>query len=512
MSEPWFENPVLPGTHPDPSVCRVGEDYYLVSSSFEYFPGIPLYHSRDLVHWRLLTHVLTRDSQLDLSGIKSSEGIFAPTIRYHDGTFYVITTNIGGGGSFLVSASDPEGPWSDPVWIRESGFTMDPSLFFEADGRAYYTRHDGGRRGAIVQAELDVKTGRLLSDPQRIWAGTGGIWPEGPHLYKLDRTYYLLISEGGTSFEHSVTVARADSPWGSFEPAPSNPLLSHRPLPEHPIQATGHADFVDTPDGKWWAVLLGVRPSREREHHLGRETFLAPVTWENGWPVINHGQPIELKMSRQGLPAPAPWPLPGARDEFTGEKLGNSWIFVRNPLQSNYSTQAHPGHLRLRSSSVSMDEVGSPTAVLQPQSSFDIDMSAQLNFVPQPGQRAGLVIRGNERNHYQLVVEAGRPGRAGEISVLLETTRFGVKKMVKRIRVKTSHVVLRIVGDRDKYQFYAETPGRARRLLGTATTAGTFAYEQTQSFTGAYVGLYAHHQEASQPAVVDISWFELRNL
>ncbi|HXS18123.1 MAG TPA: glycoside hydrolase family 43 protein, partial [Polyangiaceae bacterium] len=297
---------MLPGTHPDPSVCRVGEDYYLVTSSFEYFPGIPVYHSKDLVHWQLLSHVLTRPSQLDLSGTKSSEGIFAPTIRYHGGTFYVITTNIGGGGSFLVTADDPRGPWSEPIWIRESGFTMDPSLFFEPDGRAYYTRHDGGRRGSIVQAEIDVKTGRLLSDPQRIWAGTGGIWPEGPHLYQHERSYYLLISEGGTSFEHSVTVARADSPWGTFEAAPTNPLLTHRALPDHPVQATGHADLVDTPDGQWFAVLLGIRPSSGRHHHLGRETFLAPVSWEQGWPVINHGQPIELKMSRQGLPASAP--------------------------------------------------------------------------------------------------------------------------------------------------------------------------------------------------------------
>ena len=274
---PTYANPVIPGTTPDPSAVRVGDDYYLVTSSFEYFPGVPLYHSRDLVHWRQLGHVLSRDAQLPLRGIPSSQGIYAPTIRHHDGTYYVVTTNMQGGGSFYVKATAPTGPWSDPIFVREGEFTMDPSLFFDDDGKVYYTRHGGGREGGIYQAEIDVATGVLRAPARLVWKGTGDIWPEGPHLYKVDGTYYLMISEGGTSYEHMVTVARAKSPWGPFEPAPRNPILTHRFLPEHPLQATGHADLLQTPEGRFWLVLLGIRPSTPRRHHLGRET-LSPVS------------------------------------------------------------------------------------------------------------------------------------------------------------------------------------------------------------------------------------------
>ena len=260
-----YENPILPGFYPDPSICRVGADYYLVTSSFEYFPGIPISHSRDLVHWRQLGHVLARPSQLSLAGIASSQGIFAPTIREHDGTFYVVSTNVSGGGSFLVTARDPAGPWSDPIWIHEAEFTMDPSLSFTPDGRALYLRHGGGEHGGAYQAELDLATGRLLGEPQLLWRGTGGIWPEGPHLYAIDGRQYLLLAEGGTSTGHRVTIARSQSPYGPFEPDPDNPVLTHADRPEEPIQATGHADLVQTEAGDWWMVLLGIahlrRPS-----------------------------------------------------------------------------------------------------------------------------------------------------------------------------------------------------------------------------------------------------------
>src|SRR5882724_8476694 len=188
-----FRNPILAGFYPDPSVCRVGDDYYLVTSSFEYFPGVPIFHSRDLVHWRPIGHCLTRASQLPLQNAKSSQGIFAPTLRYRDGTFYMVTTNISGGGIFYVTATDPSGPWSEPVWLREAHGWMDPSLLFDDDGKVYYTRHDGGEHGGIVQAELEIETGKLLGEPRLIWKGTGGVWPEGPHLYKIGTYYYLLI-------------------------------------------------------------------------------------------------------------------------------------------------------------------------------------------------------------------------------------------------------------------------------------------------------------------------------
>ena len=278
-----FENPVLPGMHPDPTICRVGRDFYLACSSFEYFPGVPIFHSRDLVGWRQIGHALTRRSQLDLSGVPSSDGIYAPTLRHHDGTFYLVTTLVGS-GNFLVTAKHPRGPWSDPCWLDSDG--IDPSLAF-LDDRVYYTRNGPGAdpdHPFVYQAELAWSGGvpSLVRKPRVIWRGTGGIWPEAPHLYRRGRWFYLLTAEGGTSYGHSVVVARSGRPYGPFVASPHGPLLTHRDRPRHAIQATGHADLVELDDGSTWAVLLGIRPAAGRNHHLGRETFLAPVAWGYG--------------------------------------------------------------------------------------------------------------------------------------------------------------------------------------------------------------------------------------
>lgn len=501
-----FENPVIAGTAPDPSICRVGEEYYLVTSSFEYFPGIPIFHSRDLVHWQQLGYVLTRESQLPLGAMRSSQGIFAPTIRHHDGTYYVITTNMEGGGSFLVTATNPKGPWSDPVFVKEEGFVMDPSLWFDDDGKVYYTRHGGQRHGAIYQAEIDVTTGVLDGAPRLIWKGTGDIWPEGPHLYKINGTYYLMISEGGTSYEHMVTLARAKSPWGPFEQAPKNPILTHRMLPAHPIQATGHADLVATPNGQWWMVLLGIRPSTPRHHHIGRETFLAPVGWgDDGWPIVNGGRPIELELSTAGLPAWVPLPPELPRDEFATHVLAVRWQFVRNGNPRNYSLTDRPGWLRLTSTPVSMNDVASPTLVVQRQRHHRVRIATEVEFAPRVGQRAGLVVRGNEQNHYQLLIE----GAAGaERDVVAFATIAGTRRELARRRIAPGAVVLVIEGYADRYEFFVEQ-GSSSGALGTAPTT-PFAYEETQSFTGAFVGLYAQHDAGAAAVTADFGWFEYR--
>jgi alpha-N-arabinofuranosidase len=278
-------NPVLPGMHPDPTVCRVGRDFYLACSSFEYFPGVPLYTSRDLVHWTPIGHALTRRSQLDLRGVPSSGGIYAPTLRHHDGTFFLVATLVGR-GNFVVTAPSPRGPWSNPVWLDEDG--IDPSLAF-LDGRVFYTRNGRGadrEHPFVYQGELMLASRPAIARiPRVVWRGTGGVWPEAPHLYRRGEWYYLVTAEGGTSYGHSVVVARGTDPYGPFEPSPHGPLLTHRDRPRLPIQGTGHADLVDLDDGTTWAVLLAIRPHGGRHHHLGRETFLAPVRWgEDGWP------------------------------------------------------------------------------------------------------------------------------------------------------------------------------------------------------------------------------------
>ncbi|MFE2991699.1 family 43 glycosylhydrolase [Streptomyces sp. NPDC059262] len=276
-----------PEFHPNPSVCRVGDDYYLTRSSFEYVPGVPLFHNRDLMHWRQIGNVLDRPGQLRLPwDTPSSAGIYAPTLRHHDGRFWLVATNVSsGGGNLLVSATDPAGPWSDPVPLPGVP-GIDPDLAWEEDGACWVTV------AGISQVRIDPYTGETFGEPRPLWCGTPGAKaPEAPHLYHVGDHWYLLIAEGGTERGHAVSVARGPAPTGPFEPCPANPVLTHRSTDE-PLQNTGHADLVQAPDGTWWTVFLGVRPRGGTPgwHVLGRETFLAPVTWEDGWPVV--GPPV----------------------------------------------------------------------------------------------------------------------------------------------------------------------------------------------------------------------------
>lgn len=280
--------PVVGGFHPDPSVCRVGDDYYLATSSFEYAPGVPVFHSTDLVGWELASNVLTRHEQFAAGTVAPSAGIYAPTLRFHDGLFWLITTNVGGPeGQLLVTAEDPRGPWSDPVYI-EGLPGIDPDIAWDDDGSCVVTFCCTlpGQQG-IKQARVDPGRGVLLEEPRSLWSGTGLAHPEAPHLYRVDGWWYLMIAEGGTERGHCVSVARSRDIDGPFEGAPSNPVLSHRSS-THPVQNTGHADLVRRVDGGWAAVYLGVRPRGATPHfHVnGRETFLSDVEWVDGWPVF----------------------------------------------------------------------------------------------------------------------------------------------------------------------------------------------------------------------------------
>jgi xylan 1,4-beta-xylosidase len=502
-----YANPILPGFHPDPSVCRVGSDYYLATSSFEYFPGVPLFHSRDLVHFRPIGHALTRASQLPLASAKSSEGIFAPTLRYHRGTFYLVTTNVSGGGNFYVTAQDPSGPWSEPVWLPEADSWADPSLLFDDDGRVYFTRHGGGERGGIYQTELDLERGELRGEARLIWSGTGGIWPEGPHLYRHAGLYYLMIAEGGTGYDHAVTVARSSSPHGPFEPCPRNPILTHCHRKEHAIQATGHADWVRTESGADFLVFLGIRPARGRRHHLGRETFLAPMTWDDtGFPVVNAGRGVELVMSAPGLPESAPFAAREVRDDFTTAELGLEWNFVRNPDPDCWSLRARPGFLRLMGSSASLDVVGRPAFVARRQQHFECSVRTLLEFEPvTEGQEAGLSVRANEANHYELsVVRSG-----GKRRVRLRTRVLGETRVTGEVEAPEGPLVLAIDATREHYVFSMGSENQPARTLGEASTE-PLSTELAGGFTGVYFGMYAFRSSAAPAPPADFDWFEYR--
>jgi alpha-N-arabinofuranosidase len=503
-----FRNPIISGFHPDPSICRVGDDYYAVNSSFEYFPGVPVHHSKDLVHWKLIGYCLTRKSQLNLDKSRASGGIYAPTIRYNKGTFYMVTTRVDNGGNFYVTAKDPAGPWSEPVWLDRSG--IDPSLFFDDDGTVYYSRHEGQGDGYIGQTTLDLKSGKLTGPVKEIWKGTGGVWAEGPHLYKVNGKYYLMCAEGGTAYEHMVTTARSDSPWGPFVSDPDNPILTHRNQPNSPFQALGHADMVETPDG-WWMVFLGIRPQGGQFHHLGRETFLAPVTWtQAGWPVVNGKGWIDPEMAAPRLPEKV-WEPPPVRDDFSKASPTLEWNYIRNPYEENYSLTERPGFLRLHGSAVTLSDQDSPTFVGRRQTDLSCRASTLLEFKPRgENEEAGLVVRGNDRGN----VEVGVTSRQGKRRVFLRIglNAQAVYPVLGDEYVGDGNVVLSVKASPLEYEFFYQVSGGQEKSLGKVPTrelsSERIGTASSMNFTGVYIGLYATGNGQKSTSQADFDWFD----
>jgi xylan 1,4-beta-xylosidase len=497
-----YRNPVLPGFHPDPSVCRVGRDFYLVTSSFEYFPGVPIFHSRDLVHWRQLGHCLNRPSQLPLANAWASGGIFAPTLRHNRGVFYLTTTNVSSDGNFIVTATSPEGPWSEPLPVGQQG--IDPSLFFDEDGSVIYSTSSGG----ALQSRIDIASGRLLSEPKVVWAGTGGKYPEGPHLYLRNGWYYLLLAEGGTEYGHMVSMARSRSPWGPFEPCARNPLLTHRSY-DSPIQALGHADLVETADGLWFAVFLGIRPNGYPPcYHLGRETFLAPVTWEqDGFPVIGEQGRVALEMETS-LPLERA-PDATERDDFTSPTLALCWNYLRSPKSELYSLAERPSYLRLRGSAHGLDDIASPAWVGRRQCHFALEARTCLEFHPElEGEEAGLVVRMNERHHYEIFVT-----RRAERACVVLRRRIGSLRAEVACQPlsmnEASRVVLAIDADREEYVFSYGHCEEALQPLGEGETR-YLSTEVAGGFTGAYLAMYASGNGVPCQRPADFDWFDYR--
>ncbi len=496
-----YTNPIIPGFYPDPSICRVEQDYYLVNSSFEYFPGVPVFHSRDLVNWKQIGYCLTRPSQLPLEGVRASGGIFAPTIRFHNGLFYMVTTNVSQGGHFYVTASDPAGPWSEPVWLNTFG--IDPSFFFDEDRKVYFT-HTGPE--GIYQSELDLQQGKPKHKPRMIWAGTGGAYPEGPHLYKINGMYYLMIAEGGTEYGHMITMARSNSSWGPFESNPSNPIVSNRSN-RSPIQGTGHGDLFQDHLGNWWMVFLAFRPlGYPPAYNLGRETYLAPVIWnEAGWPEVNQGKMISLEMEGP-LPDRKPWPSMPVRDDFNEAQPGLAWNYLRNPQLDNYSLTDRPGWLRLTGSERTLSEAASPTWLGRRQQHFTVQVSTQLDFDPQQeGEEAGLTAYMNPTHHY----EVGVIRQDGQRQVIVRRRIGSLCAIVGQQKVSPGPVVLEIRADEEGYSFGCITASGDSLELSAARGERRYLCTETAGgFTGVYFALYASGNGQPAQTAAYFDWFD----
>lgn len=485
-----FFNPILTGFYPDPSICRVGEDYYLVTSSFEYFPGVPIFHSKDLINWKQIGHCLTRESQLILNNAEASTGIYAPTLRYNNGKFYMITTNVTTKKNFYVYTEDPSGPWSEPIEII--GWPgIDPSLFFDDDGKVYLSGNSfrtNGEKLGCYQAEINIETGEVTSERRLIWEGSGGKAPESPHLYKINGFYYLVLAEGGTEYGHMVTIARSEKPYGPFEGYEKNPILTHRSI-RSPIQGTGHLDLIEDHRGKWWAVFLGIRPIGNHSffHHLGRETFLSPVTWsEDGWPIVGNNGTIELEMEADILPLTekTKW---NEIDDFNANSLRYEWNFLRNPNEEDWSLVERKGWLALNGSEISLNDVDSPAFVGRRQQHFNCSISTLLEFDPQKDfEEAGLTVIMNNKFHYDiaLIKEDGKKW------LIFRRRVDSLCIVVNKIEYSESAVILGIDADEKNYKFTYSVPGEEAKTLGEGECY-LISTEVSGTFTGVYFGLYA---------------------
>ncbi|MFD4601124.1 glycoside hydrolase family 43 protein [Streptomyces sp. NPDC058464] len=477
-------NPLVPGFHPDPSVTRVGDDYYLACSSFEYFPGIPLFHSRDLVTWRQIGNAVTRPGQLALEKTPLLGGAWAPTIRFHDGRFWLVVTDAMGRGSLILTADRAEGPWSDGI-VMQGVSGIDPDIAWDADGTCFVTysglRLDGDRAGehlGIQQVRMDPGTGRALEEPRSLWSGTGLMFPEAPHLYEIDGVWYLMIAEGGTERGHAVSIARSDRPDGPFEGCPANPVLSARST-DRPVQNTGHADLVRTPDGGWALVMLGMRPRglTRAFSPMGRETFGTALEWVDGWPVV---RPVE--------PGPTTEPV-AFEDDFTGAVLGPQWISVRTPAADWSSLTERPGRLVVHADGSTMDD-SRPRFVGRRQQHQAAEFSVRMDC---SGGTGGLSLRIDEHHHYDIEAGAGTVRARARVGGLRQVWEQPLPGPADEVTVRI------VVEPTDTAGPDALGPDLVRLCVGTpagpvelAALDGRYVSAETAAaFTGRVVGVYA---------------------
>ncbi len=492
-----FTNPVIPGFYSDPSVCRVGDDYYLITSTFEFFPGVPVFHSKDLVNWEQIGHCIHRPEQ-----IPENLNIFAATIRHHDGTFYMITTNIDK-GNFYVTATDPAGPWSDPFWIDVEG--IDPDLYFE-DGRAYVIT------STFELTEVDLATGKLIGEKRRVWNGTGGRYSEGPHIYKKDGYYYLMASEGGTEEAHVVTIARSDKLWGPYTDNPANPILAHANAAgqNKVMRGVGHADMVQAHDESWWMVFHGYRDVVGYPYHhiIGRETCLVPVSWPvGGWPVVNGNGTVDIEMKSPTLPL-KPFPEKPARTDFT-EELGMEWNYVQPPLTDNYELDTKKGSLSLTGSASrignvwNLEQEGIPTFVGRRLTDIDFTATTSIDFNPEnENEEAGMILV-NNGSAFEIMVK-----KEGNQRVVLVKLQFGPNTYrSERYPLEDGPVELRISGEMNNWEFAFSQNGKAYQTVDTAD-ARYLSTETVGWFTGVYVGLYATGNGKPSESAATYNWFD----
>ena len=511
-----YFNPILAGFYPDPSVCRKGDTYYLVNSSFSFFPGVPIFTSKDLVNWKQLGNVLDRESQLPLAHQRVSGGIYAPDITYNkkNQTFYMITTNVGA-GNFFVKTKDPAKGWSEPIYLHKIN-GIDPSMFFDQDGKGYIVHNapvmgkaDYEGQRAIRIFRFDVKGDSIIGEPTEIVRGgthvtEKPIWIEGPHLFRVGKFYYLMCAEGGTGSMHSEVIFRAKNPMGPWEEFSGNPILTQRsgldPAREDIVTSTGHADLVQAPRGDWWAVFLGCRPYEDDFYNTGRDTYLLPVTWKDGWPtILEKGKVLPTIVNKENLDPMTPNKSLTTgnfsyTDRFNGTKLDMRWIFLRNPKDGFYSLGDNG--LSIHPLPVNISQKESLSAIFCRQQHTTFTAETQLNFSPSSSKDlAGLALLQNEEYNFVFgkTIIGGKPSvvlmRAEKNNVIIGSAPLASNDATSPLRLK-------IEGNGRYYDFYYAISDGSWQPLARGVDAINLSTGRSGGFIGACIGLYATSNNA----------------
>ena len=487
-----YTNPVIRGFYPDPSVVCAEGKYYLVTSSFQYFPGVPLFESEDLVNWKQIGHVLTRKSQVELEGVRSSGGVFAPTIRYNNGRFYMVTNNNSTNKNFYVYTDDIYGEWSDPIEVERDG--IDPSLLFD-NGKCYFVSNgvDESGKNGVFQVEIDIETGATIGEAVCIWHGSGGRYIESPHVYRIGDYYYLMVAEGGTEYGHMVTYARSANVMGPYEPYAKNPVLTNRNKAPYTIQGIGHGDLVQKNYGDWYMLSLGFRQigTWDPFHNLGREVYLTPVSFDDeGWFTCGADGTTDES-----------YEIPGdfeqiIKKEYTFENtdFNTDWAYMRFPEETDYELGSK--EIILYGSDKTLDDVASPTFIALRQKDFNMECTIRISLedsdkngeLDDISKEAGLTLYMCEDEHYEIAVR-----KKGMIrTVALKLNIGGIKHIQEEVPLIGDEALLKVTADSFSYRFSfagSNSPDSFMEL-GTGMTK-YLSSEVSSGFTGTMVGLYA---------------------
>jgi len=516
-----FYTPILQGCYPDPAITRKGNDYYLVNSSFAMFPGVPIFHSNDLVNWKQIGHVLDRPSQLKVERSGVSAGIYAPDIKYNknNDTFYMITTQISGGmGNMVVKTKDPKAGWGDAIKLQFDG--IDPSLFFDDNGKAYVVHNDAPDKGkelynghrVIKIWEYDIEKDQVVKGTDKIIVDGGTdirqkpIWIEGPHIYKKNGRYYLMCAEGGTGGWHSEVIFVSDNVKGPYKPAANNPILTQRHFPKdraNKMDWTGHADLVEGPNGKYYGVFLGIRPNEKDRVNIGRETFMLPVDWSGEFPVFENGlvplkptikmpEGVTNQTGKNGF-------FPNGNFTFTDDlkaaKLDYRWIGMRGPREA-FISKTKDG-LAIKPFSDNIRALAPVSSLFHRQQHNNFDATVTLKYVPgSQNDLAGLVHYQSERFNYVF----GITRKGNDTYLVLARTEKGNTSIVASEKIDTRKPVrLQIEAQGDSYKFNYSTDNRNFKNVGGTVSGDILSTNVAGGFTGSLIGLYATSANDIQP-------------